>query len=381
MFKWWNFKRFAALFLMASGIFAVNAQGLSLLDELNAEVESNKPSILEKGFVAPKPTKPAVKDNRVSPKASPAVRIVERPVVVTNTVEKVKIVEKPVERLKIVTNFVERVVQKPVERVKVVTNVVEKIVKQSAAPVERVKVVTKVVTNEVEKVVVDSKHEQEIEKRLNQRIRALEQLNRAHSEQLNKVKKDFEKLNGLLEVENSTLSEQNEELRRQIKELTERNEKLERVAAPATLKQLSGRPAKITADSTYYDRKDGVVLFDNNVYVDDERYQLHADKAYVFFEGTNDLKRIVAVGGVAMTNEMRRAYGKKVSYYRKDGLVVLYGDNEHPAEVRDESKVQDQSVKGTKIRFWIDREQVEVTGAVITAPTEGIDRGDLKRLR
>ena len=137
----------------------------------------------------------------------------------------------------------------------------------------------------------------------------------------------------------------------------------------------SGRPARITSATTYYDRKEGIIYFDKDVYVDDEQYQLHADKAYVFLSGTNDVRRIVAIGNIAMTNDTKRAYGVKVSYYKEGGMVVLYGGEGRPAEVRDESKEQDQVVKGRKIKFWIDSEQVEVMEADIQAPTSGLGDG------
>lgn len=133
----------------------------------------------------------------------------------------------------------------------------------------------------------------------------------------------------------------------------------------------TGRPAHITSATTYYDRKEGVIFFDKNVYVDDEQYQLHADRAYVFISGTNDLRRIVAVGNVSLTNDLRRAYGTKVSYYKEGGMVVLYGNAERPAEVRDETKSEPQVVKGSKIKFWINSEQVEVIDADISAPVSG----------
>ena len=149
------------------------------------------------------------------------------------------------------------------------------------------------------------------------------------------------------------------------------------VLAAATATQGS---AKITSASTYYDRKEGFAYFSGNVFVDDGKYQLHADRAYVFMDGTNELNRIVAIGGVAMTNESRRAYGAKASYYRKTGMVVLYGDEKAPAEVRNESngEEEDQVVKGSTIKFWIDSEQVEVVDARISAPVSG-DIGDLKK--
>ena len=141
----------------------------------------------------------------------------------------------------------------------------------------------------------------------------------------------------------------------------------------------SARPARITSATTYYDRKEGIVFFNKNVFVDDEQYQLHADKAYVFMSGTNDVRRIVAIGNVAMTNDTKRAYGAKVSYYKDGGMVVLYSGNGITAEVRDESKAEDQVVRGSKIKFWIDSEQVEVLDADITAPTSGFGKDGLKK--
>ena len=146
---------------------------------------------------------------------------------------------------------------------------------------------------------------------------------------------------------------------------------------PKKKRPVSTRPATITSRSTYYDRKDGFAVFSGSVHVDDEQYQMHADKAYVFFEGTNQLKRIVATGGVALTNGTRRAYGGKASYYRKSGMVVLYSSDNAPAEVRDEAEDRNQTVKGSKIKFWIDAEQVEVLDAQISAPAAG-GIGDLK---
>lgn len=141
------------------------------------------------------------------------------------------------------------------------------------------------------------------------------------------------------------------------------------------------REARITADSTFYDRKEGVIRMDRNVFVDDAEYQLHADRAYVFLEGTNDVKRIVALGNVALTNEQRRAYGVKASYYREAGMVVLYGGTNSFAEVRDESAAEGaRTVRGSKIKFWIGSEQVEVTGAEIVAPVPAAGSDSLKEL-
>jgi len=151
------------------------------------------------------------------------------------------------------------------------------------------------------------------------------------------------------------------------------------VAADRPGKAVS-RPARITSATTYYDRKEGVAILTGNVFVDDERYKLHADKAYVFTNGTNDLERIVAIGNIALTNDNRRAYGGKVAYYRNRGMVVLHSDAGRPAEVREVKPGGDQIVRGRKIKFWIDSEQVEVIESVIDAPAD-LKGADLKSLR
>ena len=160
-------------------------------------------------------------------------------------------------------------------------------------------------------------------------------------------------------------------------------------------KKLTGRPAKITSDTTVYNRKEGIASFEGHVHVDDEQYQMHADRVFLFFDvdkdsnstnavrhakATNDVhraagdvRRVVAIGHVAMTNDAHRAYGAKATYSKKNGLVVLYSGDGITAEVRDESKAQPQIVRGKRIRFWIDSEQVEVDEADLTgaAPSGG----------
>ena len=195
-------------------------------------------------------------------------------------------------------------------------------------------------------------------------------------------------------------------------------------------KKLTGRPAKITSDTTVYNRKEGIASFEGHVHVDDEQYQMHADRVFLFFEvdadatngvrrakgtndvhraakgtndvdrvakGTNDVhkagkgtddmrraagdvRRVVAIGHVAMTNDAHRAYGAKATYSKKNGLVVLYSGDGITAEVRDESKAQPQIVRGKRIRFWIDSEQVEVDEADLTGagPSGGV--GTLKKV-
>lgn len=140
-----------------------------------------------------------------------------------------------------------------------------------------------------------------------------------------------------------------------------------------------GGSTKITSANTYYDRKEGFAYFSGGVFVNDAEYQLHADRAYVFMDSTNELKRIVALGNVAVTNGTKRAYGVKASYHRAPGMVILYGDDKTAAEVRDTmSEKGDQVVRGNKIKFWTATEQVEVLEAEISAPSSGAGLGNFK---
>ena len=132
---------------------------------------------------------------------------------------------------------------------------------------------------------------------------------------------------------------------------------------------------RITANRTYYDRKEGFAYFNGQVTVDDPQYQLHADRAFVYTGETNDLRRIVALGNIAITNETRRAYGAKASYYRETGMVVLYSGDGRVAEVRDETPDGNRILRGKKIKFWTGTRQVEVIEAEISTPSAGVLEG------
>ena len=126
------------------------------------------------------------------------------------------------------------------------------------------------------------------------------------------------------------------------------------------------RSVKITSERTDYDRKEGVIMFDRNVCVDDVEYKMHANQLYVFLDGTNDLKRIVAIGNVAITNETRVGTCAKAAYTKSTSKIVMYGDGASVmARLKDNGKNR-SSVEGRKITFWIDSEQVEVEGSTVT---------------
>ena len=131
------------------------------------------------------------------------------------------------------------------------------------------------------------------------------------------------------------------------------------------------RSVKITSERTDYDRREGVIMFDKDVFVDDAEYKMHSDQLYVFLDGTNELKRIVAIGNVSITNETRVGSCAKAAYTKSVGKVVMYGDsNGVRARLADYGKRKSE-VEGRKITFWIDSEQVEVEGSTVTLDAGG----------
>ena len=141
----------------------------------------------------------------------------------------------------------------------------------------------------------------------------------------------------------------------------------------------TGRDAVITSERTDYDRKEGVILFDRNVYVDDEQYQMHADRLFVFLDGTNDLKRIVAIGNVAITNEDRTASCSRAVFTKATSKIVMYGDETSYAKLSDPSQ-RGGVAEGKKITFWLDAEQVSVEESAVRLPGGMLKGKDPKNL-
>ncbi len=125
-----------------------------------------------------------------------------------------------------------------------------------------------------------------------------------------------------------------------------------------------GREAVITAERIEFDNKEGIILFDKKVLVDDAQFIMRSDRLLVFLEGTNDVQQIMAVGSVVITNENRAASCDKAVYTKKDGQIVMTGN----ARLMRQGE-QGGEVAGDRIVFWLDDERMEVSpGRVVLPP-------------
>jgi len=135
----------------------------------------------------------------------------------------------------------------------------------------------------------------------------------------------------------------------------------------------TGREAVITAERIEFDNKEGVILFDENVLVDDEQFVMRSDRLLVFMEGTNDVQQIMAVGNVSITNDNRSASCEKAVYTKKSGQIVMTG---HARLMRQGD--QGGEVTGNRITFWLDDERMEVSPGRVVLPPGTFNKADKK---
>ncbi len=121
------------------------------------------------------------------------------------------------------------------------------------------------------------------------------------------------------------------------------------------------RETTITSERIEFDYKEFVAVFDENVKVDNPQFFLTADRVVIFLEGTNQVRQIMALGHVTLTNDQRVASCEKAVYTRLSGQVVMTGS----AVLR---RAGDH-VSGDRITIWLDDERMEVSpGHFVIAP-------------
>lgn len=133
----------------------------------------------------------------------------------------------------------------------------------------------------------------------------------------------------------------------------------------------------LAAGEATYDRASGVAQFEREVSLDDGSYRIDCDRAWVFLAGTNELRRVVALGNVRFSDGERRAGAPRVQYSKSAALLEMHGDGDRRAWL-EESGGNRWRLEGAKIVYHTDTEQVEVVDSAITAESSGLS-GGLKR--
>ena len=137
------------------------------------------------------------------------------------------------------------------------------------------------------------------------------------------------------------------------------------------------KSATITSRTSDFDRKEGVVMFEGDVvvrYAAD--YIMCADSLYMFLSKSNELSRVVAVGNVSITNDTRTGTCAMATYRRQKSEVEMFWDGSNRVARLVESGDGGSELAGTRIKFWLDSEQVEVDNSHIAIERS---EGDVKK--
>lgn len=107
----------------------------------------------------------------------------------------------------------------------------------------------------------------------------------------------------------------------------------------------------ITSDRLIYDGLRHFIELQGRVVVSDPGMKMKADNVRIELEGTNQVKRIVAVGHVILTQEDKQAWAGRATHDVAAGTFVL---EESPRVMRGRDMML-----GKRITFWRDQDRME----------------------
>ncbi len=121
---------------------------------------------------------------------------------------------------------------------------------------------------------------------------------------------------------------------------------------------------RITSDRLDFDYEKYNAFFEANVRVDDPAFTLTSDQLVVYFERTNDVSRIEAIGHVVVTQkdpkaapgQAATARGHHAVYVRQTGTLTLTGRADAPPVL---TKGRN-SASGEKITVFLDKQTVKI---------------------
>jgi lipopolysaccharide export system protein LptA len=172
-----------------------------------------------------------------------------------------------------------------------------------------------------------------------------------------------------------TADEEGAEAKVEVKAEAKKKNPLERLGmgTKAADKDEPPRETAITADTVDFDRKNGVIFFDENVLVDDAQFIMRSDKLIVFLEGEQDVSQIMAIGNVKITNEMRHATCDK-AIYTKEGAQIVMTAEKGKKVVLETKGDQAGTVTGAGVVMWLDDDRVQVLSEMFVHGEAGAEQ-------
>ncbi len=113
------------------------------------------------------------------------------------------------------------------------------------------------------------------------------------------------------------------------------------------------KPVTVHSDTMESLRSEGVVIFRGNV-VAEQDHLMCSDELHVFYDKSQQVRNIVAIGNARIVQEGSRARGDKIVYDKAGGELIITG-NAAAMQCGD-------IVRGEKIIFYLDSDNVMVEG-------------------
>lgn len=131
-------------------------------------------------------------------------------------------------------------------------------------------------------------------------------------------------------------------------------------------KAVKNTTAYITSLRCDFDRNEGVVMFDKNVYIDYDGYQMSSDRLFAFISGTNEVTRVVALGSVSVTNGARIGTCEMATYDKRLRRIEMFADSKSRKLAKlNDTRPDGGTIEGSKITFWTESEEVEIENSRI----------------
>src|SRR3990172_8349244 len=134
------------------------------------------------------------------------------------------------------------------------------------------------------------------------------------------------------------------------------------------------QPINITSNRMDANKKEQLVIFTGNVAAEQKDMTIYSDELKIYYTEGDDVREIIAIGNVKITQPNRIATGEKAVYTKADGKVVLTGNPQ--------AKQGNDTVKGDRITVFLNDNKsiVESDGTsrvkAVIFPKKGLTQKD-----